>query len=273
MPSLIHGQARHEFSAYFGGGLSTLQYSTNIGDTKGNFGGSFGIGYAYFINNTVSLNSGIELSNYKTKYTIQSLSDKYLTNDGLEDFELQYQVTNYEEKQSAMYLNIPLMIQLQKGGDNKFYVAGGVKLGFPLSGEYKVGKTNINAVGYYPQYGENAIVDAPAFSGFGTFTTVPNTKDLDFKVAVLLSLETGIKWKISNKLSLYSGIYIDYGLNDIRKETVDKEFLIYNKNNPSNYTYNSALISQYSQSDQTKSLTEKVMPLALGVKIRLSYSK
>lgn len=49
--------------------------------------------------------------------------------------------------------------------------------------------------------------------GFGTFENKTfKTEKLSLQTAVLLSAETGMKWKLNEALRLYSGIYFDYGL-------------------------------------------------------------
>jgi hypothetical protein len=79
-------------------------------------------------------------------------------------------------------------------------------------------------------------------------------------------LETGIKWKVSEKNAFYTGIYFDYGLNSIQKESI-RDFLEYNPANPPDYKYNGILQSQL----QGNAFTDKVTPFAFGVKIKLAF--
>ena len=262
-------QNRHEVSFFGGGGLSTLSYSPKEGKQKDNFGYSVGVDYNFYFSSNFSIKSGLSLSDYNSKLEMNSLSDKYLTQDiGGEPFELQYQVDNYEEKQNMMSLNIPIMLQYEQGSKTKFYVAGGVKIGIPVKSESEISSAKIKALGYFPQWSETPI-DEPEFMGFGNFNSLKSTYDLDFSLAVMLSLEAGVKWQLSDKLSLYTGVYCDFGVNDINKEN-NKNWLIYNKDYPTNYVFNSALASSINKNGEQKDVVKKVTPMAIGAKISLA---
>lgn len=260
-------QPRQEISVWGAGGLSTLKYSTDVGSNKNGIGGSFGVGYNYFFTDQWSLGTGLELSLYNAKTAFDSYSDAYKSNDGEYDFEFRSTVSNYEEKQNTMFLNIPVMAQFQLPvmGENKFYAAGGFKFGIPVTKKYKVSGATLKNSGYYAQWSEQSgrelVMDSQEFMGFGSFDRSGEKKDLDLKVACLLSLEAGMKWKMGEALSLYTGAYFDYGLNDINKDN-DKKLVQYNTTDPANFITNSVL--------QT-SLTDKVRPMALGLKVRLAF--
>ena len=267
------GQSQHELSIYAGGGLSTLNYKTTIGDQKDGFGGQFGVGYQYFFTGNIGLNTGLELSLHNAKTTFGNVSDRYMAKDiDGQNFEFRSTVSNYEEKQNAMFLNIPIMLQYQFEGENKFYIAAGGKIGIPVNGKYKTSGATIKNSGYYPQ--EDLEHTTQEFLGFGTFTGRDMDDDVDFKVAFILSAELGMKWKIGDNLSLYTGAYLDYGLNDIQKDSRTKNFVAYNTANPKEFTTNSILASKFSMDGNTiMTFTDKVSPLAAGIKIRLAFSK
>ena len=67
--------------------------------------------------------------------------------------------------------------------------------------------------------------------------------------------------------NLYTGFYFDYAFNNVRKNAADKELIIYNADNPSQYQYNSAIQSKYID----KEMIEKITPIAAGLKITLSF--
>lgn len=260
-------QPKQEISVWGAGGLSTLKYSTDIGDNKNGFGGSFGVGYNYFFTDQWSLGTGLELSLYNAKTTFDTYSDAYKSNDGEYDFEFRSTVNGYEEKQNTMFLNIPIIAQFQMPifGENQFYAAGGFKFGIPVSKKYKVSSATLNNSGYYAQWseqnGRELVMDSQEFMGFGKFDKSGDKKDLDLKVACILSLEAGMKWKVGEELSLYTGAYFDYGLNDINKNN-DKKLVQYHTADPANFITNSIV--------HTK-LTDKVVPMAAGLKVRLAF--
>lgn len=267
-------QPKHEVSVWAGGGLSTLKVDTKVGDNKNGMGGSFGIGYSYFLSDQWSIGSGLELSLYNAKTTISSISDRYNSNDGEYDFEFRTTVSNYEEKQNTMYLNIPLVAQFQVPviGENHFYASGGFKLGIPVTKKYKVVNADMKNSGYYPIWNdkEELILDTQEFMGFGEHKRSNVKRDLDLKVACILTLEAGMKWKIGETTALYTGAYFDYGLNDINKDA-SKRLVEYNKINPEEFINNSVLAAQYTVNGNAEQLTDKVIPMAVGLKVRLAF--
>lgn len=271
--ALSQEQSKHEVSVWGAGGLSTLKVDTKA-DTKNGIGGSFGVGYNYFITDQWSIGSGLELSFYNSKATINSISDRYNSNDGEYDFEFRTTVSDYEEKQNTMYLNIPLIAQFQMPvmGENQFYASGGFKFGIPVSKKYKVASATMKNSGYYPIWNdkEELILDTQEFMGFGTFKRDNVKGDLDLKVACFVSLEAGMKWKIGETTALYTGAYFDYGLNDINKDA-NKRLVEYNKVNPEEFVNNSVLSSQYTVNGKTEKITDKVIPMAIGLKVRFAF--
>lgn len=273
--ALCQEQLKHEFSVWGAGGLSTLKVNSKIGNNKNGAGTSFGIGYNYFVTEQWSVGSGLELSFYNARTTINSISDKYSSNDGEYDFEFRTTVSDYKENQNATYLNIPLLAQFQMPvlGKNQFYAAGGFKLGIPVSKKYKIAKASMKNSGYYPLWNdkEELVLDTQEFMGFGSFKRNNIKRDLDLKVACLLSLEAGMKWKVGETTALYTGAYFDYGLNDINKST-NKRLVEYNKVNPEDFINNSILSSRYTTTDgKSEKLTKKVLPMALGLKVRFAF--
>lgn len=260
-------QSKHEISVWGAGGISRLKYNTDIGGNKGGFGGSLGIGYNYSFTDQWSIGTGLELSLYNAKTTFDSYSDSYNSNDGEYDFQFRTAVTNYEEKQNVAFMNIPLAIQFQLPvfEKNYLYLSGGVKFGIPVIKKYTVTKATMKNSGYYPQWSEQAgrelVMDTQEFMGFGIFNKDDIKGDLDLKPACILTLEAGMKWKIGKNLSCYTGMYFDYGLNSINKNN-SKKMVQYNTPDPVNFINNSII--------QTE-LTDKIIPMGIGIKLRLSF--
>lgn len=262
-------QNKHEVSFFGGGGLSSLSYSPKEGKQTDKAGFSGGIDYNFYFTPGLSIKSGVALSTYNSEFKMNSFADKYATIDmSGEAFELQYQVDNYHEKQNMTAISIPIMLQYETQSINRFYIAGGVKLAFPVKTKSDIASANIKAQGYYSQWNETPL-DEPEFMGFGNFTTQKSSYDVDLSTAVMLSLETGMKWKLQRKLSLYTGVYCDLGVNNISKEK-NKNMLVYNKDNPSNYTFNSVLCSGIHNNGEQNNLVKKISPMAIGFKIGLA---
>jgi len=267
----INAQYAHEFSLYGGGGLSTLNYNVTAGKQNNGFGGKVGLGYQFFFSKKFGLGTGAELALYNSKYTLDNLSQQYMTTD-MEgtDFEFRSAITNYKETQQAMLLQIPLMLQFQTGSKHQFYAALGGKAGIPLYGKSESSSATIVNSGYYPE--ENYEYTTQEFMGFGAFTGRNADNNLNFKMAFFASAEAGVKWKLKNKLALYTGAYLDYGLNNIYKEnSTAQQFVAYNTASPRDFTENSIFASQYTQNGNSQYFTEKITPLAVGIKIKLAF--
>ena len=271
---------QHEFSVYGGGGLSGLNYKPTFGDRNLGFGGHFGLGYHYFFSPKWALGTGAELGFYRSKFKMDDLKFQFETTDfqGI-DFQFRSTVNDFEEKQRAMLLQIPLMLQHQSDmPDSKyqFFGALGVKAGFSLREKYKNTGTFHNA-GYYAF--ENALYDTQQFMGFGEFRDRKSEGNLDFKTAFFLAAEAGLKWKLNEKWSLYTGLYLDYGLNNVQKTqnlSSRPDLITYNKDNPAGFVTNSIIQSKYTPqgtNTTTQAFTDKVKPIAAGIKVRLAFGK
>jgi outer membrane protein OmpA-like peptidoglycan-associated protein len=247
-------QSRHQFSINAGGGLSTFDYKPAAGSKKTGFGGIFGVDYTYFFSEKWGIGTGFGAALFNGKYDLPNFDEHYSSNDGEENFEFNYNIKNYSEKHQAVLLNIPLMLRFESG---KFYAGIGAKAGIWIKASYKSSMSELRAFGYYPQY--SLTLNDPAFMGFGTFRDISNDGDLKLKTAFFASAELGIKWG-----KVYTGIYFDYGLTDIKKTTAQAQKLVqYELPEPSAYKPNSI----FSASTGGNNFAEKVTPLAAGIKI------
>lgn len=267
-------QSKHELSVSGGLGLSTLKFDVKNGDHKQKVGGIIGLGYNYFFNENWAINTGLEITNYNSDATLNNFTDSYKATDTEGDFTFNTSVANYEEEQRSVFLNIPVMGQFQTPiiDDHKFYIAAGGKIGIPVSSSYKTSGASFETSGTYP--GET-ITNVPGL-GFYKFNGKKVDEDLKLKTAFMLSVETGMKWQLPSAMSLYTGIYFDYGLNDIRNSDKNQKFLTYQSPDQGvkaeDFRLNSMLQSQYTENGQTRSMTDKAVPMALGVKVKLAFS-
>jgi len=266
----LSAQTEHEFSIYGGAGISTLNYSVTVGEQKMGFGGQLGLGYTYFFSPNLGLRSGLELALYNSKFNLKELSTTNEAVDLYGDmFIYRSKISDLEEKQRGILFQIPVMLQFQGNGNHKFYGAVGAKLGLPIGKSYSNTGGAIYNTGFYGH--ENYEYDEQEFVGFGHFKGRGSDGSLDLKMAFLLSAEAGMKWQLSG-MSLYTGIYFDYGLNNIADDKT-APLIEYNRPNPRNFTMNSIIHAQYSDASATKghSFTDKVKPMAIGIKLRLAF--
>jgi hypothetical protein len=273
--SAIFAQDRkHEVSVNIGGGLSTLIYGTEIGKRDSKAGGNFGIGYTYFFSENWGLNTGLEFSLYKAEMktdkfnnVTQSLTDP---SDG-ELYDFYSSISNYKEKQDASYINIPIMVQFQYGEKNKLYALAGAKIGIPVKGKYKSSASGLVNKGFFHDTANWG--DTQEFMGFGTFSNYSYNEDIDFNVACILSAEVGMKWKLAENMPLYTGAYVDYGMTDIVKGGCNRSLLKLEETSEALVVQNNSILNSslgYSSNTLTQKLTNKVVPISVGLKVRLA---
>jgi len=252
-------QAVHEFSIYGGGGLSSFRYQLSPGNVSSSYGGDFGVGYTCIFLEHWGIHTGIGLGLYGAKAVLDNVEivTPNLTDSDGDRFDLHVALTDYNETQKAICLNIPLMVHFQTQQEQGFYITGGVKAGIPFVGKYASQSARFNNRGYYPKY--NNWATTQEFAGYGIFDDQRFDGKLKFDISLMFAFETGMKWRIGRSLSLYTGAYFDYGLNNAAKNR-NLPFVVFSADDSSEFTANSV---------QT-SLAKKVNIMAVGIKVRLS---
>lgn len=266
---VLRSQDRHEILVSASGGLSTINYSSSIGEFKNKMGSTIGIGYNYRITNSWSIGTGLEMLFASSEYSVGNLSDSYAANDGEDDFIFHATVKEYNESQRVSYLNVPFVVMFQRpiAGKNSFFASVGFKLGTPIAQQAVVNASFTN-YGYYPKW-ENPIKDDPYFMGFGDFETVDKKGNIELNILYSLSVEGGMKWVLGDNLNLYSGVYCDYGLNNIQKVS-DKRLIQYNNIEPSDYIHNSVMNAYFtSNENHSQQFVDMARVISVGLKLRL----
>jgi len=269
----IHAQDRHEFSLHLGGGLSTLSYDPTKGDQSNGMDKQFGVGYALFVTPRFGFATGLELAFYSAEYELKSLAMSYPTQDFAGDsFQFNSTISSYTEEQSVAALQIPIMLQFQT--DMGFYAMAGVKYSIPISSVAN-GKGDINNCGHYDSDLEPCH-KTQNFVGFGDFKNKKAETHENFGNTLFGSAEMGMKWRFEDGISLYTGAYFDYGFSNIRKKKkMDDltQMVEYNTNNPTNFELNGIFDSKWQNNQAPQAFVTKVMPLAIGVKVKLSLGQ
>ena len=254
---------RSEFSINIGDGASCFQTKPAIGENRWNWSGTAGLGYHFFFNSHWGIGTGANFAIYNggisiDKYNQQQAATNILTGN---KFDFLLTSSDYKEAQQAMTINIPLMLQFQTRGKTAFYAALGGKVAIPVSAKSQ-SEGKFTTTGYFPDW--NMTYDNLPERGFVTNQAFPENKtDIKLKTAFMASAELGVKWRLGKKTSLYTGVYVDYGLNDIlEKETAENNNLVvYQPNTPAQFAYNTA----------TNSYAKQMVPVAGGVTLRLAF--
>ena len=279
---------KQEFTVNVFGGLSTLNYKIDGAKLKNGIGGGLGFGYHYFFNPQWGIVTGIEAALYRASLSADMfLSAQYYNPDGADDhFIMEHDLNGFKEEQNLWALQLPIMVQwmqpLGSSANNYFYAALGGRLSYALSGNFRQSTQSV----------EQYIVDQwnPVGEYTGRLAGYDRKETLKFSAFnAMASAEMGIRWKLSDKMSLYTGIYFDYGLLNIIPEK-SKEALYALKDggegHPSEYeqfTANSVLSAHsphygiFTTGQQphfvhnTAGYTDKVNTMAAGIKIKLAF--
>lgn len=265
---------RHEVTGWINGGFSSLQYSPKVGDHTGGIGGELGVGYTYSFNPKWGISTGLGVGLYNAKTRINGHFDTYAAIDDEEEYNkmnLLVDIDQFEEKQQAYLLNIPLMLQFQAAGNetNTFYAALGGKISIPIHSKYK-STGNYITKGKYA-FTETIFEDMPEH-GYNTYDRLKENRSLKMNLNVQLAAEVGYKWLLNEDWFLYTGVYCDYGLNDIRKNKDNAlHVLEYNRQNPIRYGINSIAESSYSNGKENGYYLKKMNTISLGLKVKVAF--
>ena len=276
----VHAQSvKQEVSVTLSGGLSTLDYKTNVGKRSSGAGGSLGANYNYYLTSNWSILTGAELSYYNSKYKINEINDVTLVSDDVyNNMEYRNRISNFEEKQNMLYLNIPIMGQFESPifDNHLIYVAAGLKLNIPVYKKYKIESMDMYNRGFYSDInGSGYELDEPEFRGFGHFEGKDVKGNIKTQISLSSSVEGGMKWAIKD-MFLYTGVFCDYGITKACKKE-NTHLINYNDENPQDLIHSGALNSVYTKPNLSggktnESLVRNAHLLSLGIKLRLAFN-
>jgi len=208
------------------------------------------VGYSHFFNPEWGLSLGLGAQSLSSLSTLnyQSVTPNQVDVVG-DSYEFRANYKNWQEKQQGVFFDIPLAVQYRHFLSGKFglLASGGSKISIPVRSNYKTGGGEIVTTGYYSKW--NALLhDLPRY-GFSTYSG-PYSDELSLKPSYSGIVDFGALYKLSPKVDVYFGGYLNYGLNSI---ITRGSKLVYEPDG----TYNGFL-----GSDQVA----KVIPIAFGIK-------
>jgi len=236
-------QGVHEISLHAFMGASKIDYPDMTGTQfSPGFGAAFTYGFFFSPKWSFIAGGGLQLFNNRGTDVNGNFSDVLReANDFADDGDgrvmLYYDFRDYSETQWSMMLMFPIMFQYQTNAtrNKAFYYALGVKLGFPFAGGYRGTSEHAAVCGWYPGlwgmpgqdnfnycnregYGEGY-----EDLGFGDYGKVTSNSKLKLGTAFFAAAEAGVKWRLYNKLAVYTGFWLDWGLNDVAIRAVGAE--------------------------------------------------
>jgi hypothetical protein len=267
---------KDELSVYLLGGFTQLRHG-NAFTSEGKLGGGGGLSYASPISLHWDVIGGLELLSYHSAVNVDSLSSsaERMYNDGgrIESEYYRAQIAGYAEQQHITYLQVPLMVRykIQVAGDHKFYAAAGIKVGYSIITHYNSTIAKLTTTRYFPDTEEEFLPDM-SNHGIGVFSNQSTKGSMAFKTGnISATLEIGMRWRISQRMSLYTGVFFDYGLWETgpRQSETNLPLVTYDDAN-NTLLYNSMLSSKNQESNTL--YVDKLGLLAVGLKISLAFS-
>lgn len=208
-----------------GGGLHTLNYDMPNGIQKAKAGYTLNAAYAYFFTPNWGVQGGLGIQSFGAQSTLNYFTEAADVDAENDAYLFRTLYTNWQEKQHAFMLNVPVAVQYRYALNSKISLAGsaGFQLGMPLSAKYKSVGGSITTTGYYSTWNVE-LADIPE-QGLSTTTDSYKGK-IGLKPSVVSTLDLGAIYKLNEKIDLYLGAYFNYGLGEIEKADTK---LIYEK--------------------------------------------
>jgi OmpA-OmpF porin, OOP family len=253
--SMLQAQEKQQYlHITAGGGLHNLSYELQNGTQSGRFGNTINAGYSYFFTQHWGIQSGLGLQWFNARSTVNFLSAIPQVDIDGESFEFRANYNNWQEKQHALFLDIPLTIQYRQALSNKISLQGsaGGKISIPIRSSYETTGGSITTTGYYSRLNAE-LSDFPEF-GFTTITNSYSGK-LSLRPSYMAIADFGGLYALSPKIDLYMGAYFNYGLNNALKANSQEIYQF-------DGVYNGVLASNQ---------TTKVNLVSVGVKVGIYF--
>jgi OmpA-OmpF porin, OOP family len=245
------------------GGLQGTQYPLQGGSNRLLPGGSLDLLYAFHIKGQWSLLTGITGGIYRTEARFPSgtvFSDYQVDNEG-SAFQYNSKTTGYKETQQFFAAGIPLLLQYHTAGaGTQWYIDGGGKVLFPASVSSNVSAQQLSLSGYYPD--NNVVVTNLPQHGFGTLNNWKAHASAQLRPAAALNAATGVSFRLSRGTRLYAGLFVEYGLTDLKSRGDSMPLVTYNPTSVSGLNANGVLNMQNAG---------RMTSLTFGLQVRLSF--
>ncbi|MEZ0184443.1 OmpA family protein [Flavobacterium oncorhynchi] len=255
-----------EFNIKINGGPSGILYDSALGDAKLKTGFGIGLGYTYYLNKHWGIATGIEGQYSQNSFNLNegTTFTSYEVDDQGSAFEYRVSPKNYAEDQSFFSFVVPVLLQYRTDISSKtgFYLGVGAKALFPGKLKSKASASEIQMSGYYPDL--DLVIDNLPSHGFGKISNWKGNTRTSLANSILLSAETGLSFKLKENLNLYTGVYVDYGLNELAKSNSDSNLVTYSLTDVNSIEPNGVI--------KNDKVVQKTNYLAAGLQVKLGFS-
>jgi OOP family OmpA-OmpF porin len=252
-----------ELGIELNGGLQGMKYQLQNGQNKQLPGGSLGLNYTFRLSSRLGMLTGITGGVYRSEATMQDgvVFTSGQVDDAGSAFQYSAKATGYKETQQFFAASIPLLLQYRTAGTGtQWYFDGGVKVLIPFSTSIQISAHQMSVSGYYPDF--NLDVSNLPQHGFGTIDGWKVSTTTKLKPAAALSAATGLSFSLSTGTRLYTGLYFDYGLTDLKDKNGTMPLITYSSTSLNGVQANSVLNTQN---------VGKVILFSFGLQVRLSF--
>ncbi len=245
------------------GGWQGTQYTLLNGRNKPLPAGSVALLYTFGLGGNWGLITGITAGVYRTQATLPNGTSfsYYQIDDEGSAFQYGMKTRGYAETQQFLAAGVPLQIQFHTTGPaSQWYINAGGKFIFPSSDNVTITAQQLTLSGYYPDYDIN-VSNVPQH-GFGTINNWKASTTAVLRPSAALTAATGLSFLLSPGTRLYTGLYAEYGLTDLKSKSDSMPFV----------TYSPTGITAIKASGVLNTQNAGPMKMfAIGVQVRLSF--
>ncbi len=262
LTAIITRSGAQELGIELNGGLQGTRYQLLNGQNKQLPGGSLGLSPIFRLSSHWGLRTGITGGIYRTQVTLQDgivFTSDQVDNTG-SAFQYNVKTEGYKETQRFFAASVPLLLQYHTAGSTQWYFEAGGKVLVPFNTSIQVSAQQLSLSGYYPDY-KLDVSNLPQH-GFGTLNSWKGSTTSKLKPTSALSAATGFSFTLSPGARLYTGLFADYSLSDLKDKNGVMPLLTYSPTGINGVKANSVLNMKNAG---------QVTLLSFGLQVRLSF--
>src|SRR5665647_845106 len=143
----------HYFYFNAGGGIHNFSYDLQNGTKNdGQIGATINAAYSWFFSPYWGLQTGVGVQTFSGLSTMNYLLKTPAVDESGRDYEFRVKYNNWQEKQEALFLDIPLVLQYRHDIGKKYGLIGssGLMVSIPVYSNYRsTNSGQITTTGYY----------------------------------------------------------------------------------------------------------------------------
>ena len=228
LPLLLQAQTYdHYLDLTVGGGLHSIQFSPKEGDFTPGTGMEVRAAYRHVIDEHWSWGLGLGVSWYNARsfYEDYRIARPAVDDQNGEPYEYRVIFTDWKEKQHLVNLELPVAAYYQQPISTlwSFLGSAGLKFILPVSNKYTILDGEMETKGYFKQLTNIEYENLPQHGFFKEEGYEGEASLRKFGGAVFVDAGFLRSFKHSD-MSLYMGLYFNYGVTDLSKEHTSSLF-------------------------------------------------